>query len=305
MKTDLISVKKSFSLSAKALAIQLLKNEEVVAIPTETVYGLAACFNSLVAQKKIYEAKGRPGDNPLIVHIPDASMAKEFIDEIPASFHLLAKAFWPGPITIILKRKKSLSKDLCAGLDTIALRVPKNKVAMDIMRGLKEPLVAPSANLSGKPSPTTAGDVYEDLNGKIPLILDGGPSTIGIESTVVNLSSDHPEILRPGAVTKEEIEAVLGCSVPYAVKNISPGVKYRHYAPNARLILCKEAGDHPNSRILSYEGNSRGINFNASTLYASLREADRDKIDLIYLLTDDRLSENVALMNRIEKAVQN
>ena len=221
-----------------------------MAFPTETVYGLGADATNEQAVKQVYLAKGRPSDNPLIVHVASLAMVEQYAAEIPAKARALMKEFWPGSLTIILKIKpNTLSKAVTGGLDTVAFRFPANQATLDLIKQAGVPLVGPSANTSGKPSPTTANHVFHDLNGKIAGILDDGPTRVGVESTVLDLSTAQPVILRPGAVTKAAIERVIGSielnhhkvkqdEIPKA-----PGMKYKHYAPKAELTLVEPGTD--------------------------------------------------------------
>ncbi len=231
-------------------AADILKNGGVVGIPTETVYGLAADALNGAAVAKIFQAKGRPMDNPLIVHIADFADIARFrlVREVPESAKALAKAFWPGPLTMIMKRTDAVPPEVSAGLDTVAIRFPAHPVAQAIIRAADTPLAAPSANLSGSPSPTTARHVLNDMNGKIDAVLDGGASEVGVESTVITLAEGVPRVLRPGGVTVEMLREVLGAvEVDDAVlhqlregaKAASPGMKYKHYAPRANVVLLK------------------------------------------------------------------
>ena len=232
------------------IAAQILKNGGVVGIPTETVYGLAADALNGEAVKKIFQAKGRPMDNPLIVHIADYSDIEKYnlVSEIPESAEKLAKAFWPGPLTIIMKRTDVIPPEVSAGLDTVAIRFPAHPLAQQIIKAADTPLAAPSANLSGSPSPTTAKHVLNDMDGRIDAVLDGGASEVGVESTVITLAADVPRVLRPGGVTVEELRKVLGDvevddAVIHQLKEgavaASPGMKYKHYAPKANVLLLK------------------------------------------------------------------
>lgn len=291
-------------------AAAILLEEGVVAIPTETVYGLAGLFFSEKARREIYRVKGRPQDNPLIVHIGEVEDIYSLIREAPDYLPKLLEAFFPGPLTLILKKAPSIPYELTGGLETIAIRMPKHPLARALLSYIGEPLVAPSANLSGKPSPTCVQDVLEDLDGKIPLILEGGSCSIGIESTVLNLTQARPQILRPGGVLQEELEEVLSMPIDQGGKEVlSPGMKYRHYAPNTPLTLFEEKDPlfPPDSPfwILSFEGELEGSRpFNQTNFYALLREADRQSISHIYLFVGPRLKQEAGLMNRIQKAAQ-
>lgn len=224
----------------------LLKNGEVVAIPTETVYGLAANALDKTAVEKIFKAKGRPQDNPLIVHICDFEDLSKITSEIPESAFTLAEKFWPGPLTIIMKKGDKIPFEVTAGLSTVAVRFPSHKYARAVIQAAGVPLAAPSANLSGKPSPTTAQHVMRDMSGRIPMILDGGECEVGLESTVIDLTGDVPVLLRPGAVTLAELREALGkVDVnPKILEEVddgeavaSPGMKYKHYAPSAPVVI--------------------------------------------------------------------
>jgi len=225
-------------------AAQIIKSGGLVAFPTETVYGLGANALDGAAVKKIYKAKGRPSDNPMIVHIADRKALAQIAEATPAAQKLI-DVFWPGPLTIVLKKKKVVPKETTGGLNTVAVRMPDHPVALALIRAAGVPIAAPSANLSGKPSPTKAAHVIEDFNDKIDCIIDGGSSRIGLESTVLDLTSDIPTILRPGFVTPDDVKDVLGAVAvhPGAMGAVSeqnaksPGMKYCHYAPKAKMIL--------------------------------------------------------------------
>jgi L-threonylcarbamoyladenylate synthase len=229
------------------IATKILRSGGLVAFPTETVYGLGADALNPGASEKIYEAKGRPSDNPLIVHIADAKHMKHISRGIPDKAYMLAQVFWPGPLTMILNKKDIVPYSTTGGLDTVAIRMPADRIAKDIIKCAGGFIAAPSANISGKPSPTKAEHVIADLNGKVDMIIDGGKTTLGLESTIVDLTSDEPIILRPGCITKTMLENVIG-NVEYdkavldrhTEDNIipkAPGMKYRHYAPEGRLTI--------------------------------------------------------------------
>lgn len=226
----------------------LLRAGEVVGMPTETVYGLAANALDGAAVAKIFLAKGRPQDNPLIVHIADKEQLSTLARMVPAGARKLAEAFWPGPLTIILPKAACIPDEVSAGLDTVGIRLPSHPVARALIREAGVPLAAPSANLSGRPSTTTSGHVMEDLGGKIPAIVEGGPCAVGVESTVVSLAGNVPRLLRPGGVSLEQLESVLGSvevdralreKIGDEVRVSAPGMKYRHYAPKAPVtVVC-------------------------------------------------------------------
>lgn len=230
-------------------AVQYLKQGIPFALPTETVYGIAADASNDEAVRKIFLAKGRPQDNPLIVHIASLTQLNGIVSTFTARAQKLANAFWPGPFTMVLPRGDKICNSVTAGLDTVGVRMPSHPVVQAILHASGIAFAAPSANLSGRPSPTTAADTLRDMDGRLPLILDGGPCRVGVESTVVSLAQERPILLRPGAVTKQQIETVLGeqVAVSEAVWSQlgvgqtapSPGMKYKHYAPVAELTLVK------------------------------------------------------------------
>jgi len=245
LSTEILNINKLHGLEY-SLAIQkaarLIQEGEVVVFPTETVYGLGANAYDPNAIRKIYLIKNRPNDNPLIVHVSSIDMAKMLVTEFNEDAEKLVHEFWPGPLTLILPKSMIVPDVTTAGLDTIAIRMPDNKTALDIIKTASLPIAAPSANLSGRPSITNGKDAYEELNSVVPLILDGGQCKIGIESTVLNLTSDPLTILREGAITKNQIEKVLNKKIEIC-KNcniaLSPGMKYKHYSPKATVYLAE------------------------------------------------------------------
>ncbi len=240
MKTIILKTSKQHRKKSIETAARLIRQGKLVAFPTETVYGLGANAFDAKAVRRIFRVKGRPSDNPLIVHIYSLEQLSGLVESIPVMFWVLAGKFMPGPLTVVLRKSANVPRDVAAGLETVAIRIPDHPVALELLRQAGVPIVAPSANLSGKPSPTAAHHVKEDLEG-IPAILDGGPCRIGIESTVLDLTAKGPVILRPGGVTKEEIERVLRMRVrvarPTRARPPSPGMKYRHYSPKAEVVL--------------------------------------------------------------------
>lgn len=238
---------------AIAEAAEVLRSGGTVAFPTETVYGLGADALNPEAVQKVFAAKGRPSDNPLIVHLAGVEMLEDYVDEIPPVAEKLAEAFWPGPLTMVLKRSILVSDLVSAGLETVGVRVPNHPVALALLRKFGEGIVAPSANLSGRPSPTTAQHVERDLAGRINMILDAGPTEYGVESTVLDVTQSPPAILRLGALTREAIEEKVGpVSVAHEGELVrrSPGTRYRHYAPRGRVILVGENDSETYERIL-------------------------------------------------------
>jgi L-threonylcarbamoyladenylate synthase len=319
-------------------AAHFLRENEVVALPTETVYGLGGNAESDEAVAKIFTAKGRPSDNPLIIHIADKQQLTRFVKEVPAIAERLMDKFWPGPLTIIFKKKDGvLSEKATAGLDTVAVRLPDHPVALALLQACQLPIAAPSANSSGKPSPTNAGHVLDDLNGKIAGVLDGGPTGVGVESTVIDCTESIPVILRPGGVTKEQIEAVVGevtldpALLDEESKPKSPGMKYKHYAPNAPLYLVngskvflqklveEKQRDGLRVGILTTEENSNEYNAAfvlacgkrsqletvATALYDTLRAFNQEKVDIIYSEMFPNSGVGHAIMNRLQKAAGN
>lgn len=314
------------------LACKLLKAGEIVAVPTETVYGLAGDSRNKHAIEKIFEAKGRPSDNPLIVHISDMKMLNGIVREIPEDAKILAKHFWPGPLTIIMPKGKMVCDENCAGLDSVGVRMPSNKIANEIIKISGVPFSAPSANLSGKPSPTTAKDVFEDMNGKIPLIIDGGDCQEGLESTVISVLTESPTILRPGVITKEMISEVLkkdiliASAVTEGVKKdekvLSPGMKYKHYAPKAQVVILRGSIEKfkeyvalnktPNTFVLCFEneenlfdvpaisyGTKTDANSQAKHLFSALRKLDSTDAELVFARCPETTGVALAVYNRL------
>ncbi len=240
MKTEILSADRSGLLRAA----EILKSGECVAFPTETVYGLGADATDEKAVEKIFAAKGRPSDNPLIVHIADYEALSGIVSEIPEKAKLLMEKFWPGPLTIIMKKSDAVPLSVTAGLDTVGVRMPESETAREFIFLSGKPVAAPSANISGRPSPTTFEDVYSDMNERAAAIIKGEPSKVGVESTVIDMTSDIPTVLRPGGITVSDLESTIGSvrlsgsakdkEVPNA-----PGMKYRHYAPKARVYILK------------------------------------------------------------------
>ncbi len=314
MKTELLS------LDQIDQAASLLKAGEIVAFPTETVYGLGASVFNEEAVEKIYAAKQRPKDNPLIIHISSLDEIEMIAVDIPPAFYTLASRFFPGPLTLVLKRHPNVPERVSCGLSTIAVRMPKDATAIALIKKAGVPLAAPSANLSGKPSSTCAEHVLDDFNGSIAAVIDGGSSLCGIESTVVDLVSfEKPLLLRPGIITQEEIEAVLKCQVlahkpVQGEKVASPGMKYRHYAPKAKVVLLHSLDELLSSlkkeeKQLALLPQSSppvaGIDqmaLSKETLYATLRLCDKKGYSEILILCDRETLKDQALMNRLRHA---
>ena len=312
------------------IAAQLLQAGELVAIPTETVYGLAANALAPAAVAKIFAAKGRPQDNPLIVHISSIEQAAQLVTEFPPSASKLANAFWPGPLTIILPKAACVPDITTAGLNNIAMRVPAHPAAQALLQACGLPLAAPSANRSGSPSPTSAQHVLHDMDGRIAAILDGGACEVGVESTVISLV-DEPILLRPGGVSLEQIEAVLGCKVAISPavsqalgeheRPASPGMKYRHYAPDAKLTLVRGSlraflryaqREQPDGllvfdkdeipgewTVLRYGANAQQ---QARQLFARLREIDQLGLQNVLVRSPAQEGLGTAVHNRLLRA---
>jgi L-threonylcarbamoyladenylate synthase len=323
-------------------AAEIIQKGGLVAFPTETVYGVGADALNPAAVLAVFEAKKRPLDNPPIVHVADPEEVYRLVEEVPVKAQILMEKFWPGPLTLIFKRSNIVPKVTVAGLDTIAIRLPKHKVALELIRLSRCPIAAPSANLAGKPSPTTAQHVYEDLNGRIDAIIDAGATNIGVESTVVDLSVDPPMLLRPGGTPYEALKNVL-CDMKLhvfvqseqelALQEIrSPGMKHKHYAPKAKVILVegnvpgviakvkelsesfKDKGQKVGilatdetqtaykAAVIKSLGSRSNLTSVAKNLFRLLREVDAENVDIIIAegVSSDGLG--LAVMNRLRKA---
>ena len=336
MKTVIISDKENLQQAA-----EILKEGGLVASPTETVYGLCANALDEAAVKNIYKAKGRPSDNPLIVHIGDLDMLKPLVQEVSPIAKKLMDTFWPGPMTLIFKASDLVPKVVTGGLDTVAIRFPSHPTINKLIKTSGLPLAAPSANTSGKPSPTNFTRVYEDLNGKIDCILEGDHSEYGVESTVVDTVGDIATILRPGGITFEMLEEVLGKvmmdpALGHKLKEgevpRAPGMKYTHYSPNAEVIIVKGENDQviPFINTLVKKQKSKGKTVGvlatdetaslftadkvisvgtesnpltiASNLFEVLRSFDDAHIEIVYSLAFKETGIGKAIMNRLEKS---
>lgn len=335
MKTIFYRISRNRSSDSEAIekAGDIIRTGGLVALPTETVYGLGASAYSPQAAEKIYAAKGRPSDNPLIVHVSEPESA-ERVAHTSDLFYNLARSFMPGPLTVILPKKSCIPNEVTGGLDTVAVRCPSNEIARRIIEASGVPVAAPSANSSGKPSPTTASHVLHDLDGKIDMIVDGGDCEIGVESTVISISGDKCRILRPGAVSADQLGMVCGeVEVDEAVIDPSlagdhpksPGMKYRHYSPEANIILV----DGGREKFIDYVNGNAGENdgvftdrntaeqFSCKTLvtgergtadefthnlYALLRCADELSLKNVYVQLPPSSDKYLALYNRIIRA---
>jgi L-threonylcarbamoyladenylate synthase len=316
-------------------AAEIIRTGGLLGIPTETVYGLGANGLDPEAVRKIFEAKGRPQDNPLILHVSDATQVETFCHDIPEIAWTLMERFWPGPLTLVLPARDIVPRRTTGGLDTVAIRCPRNDLTRAIIREAGVPIAAPSANISGKPSPTTAQHVLHDMAGKIEAIVDGGPCSVGVESTIVDLTGETPRLLRPGGVTPEQLREILGELVvdPAVVGEIdpgavvrAPGMKYTHYTPSGEVIivtgssqaaadyilrhltgqdrvLCfqEELGLYPESVAIAY-GREQEPETLAQGLFAALRDLDSDKIKTIYARCPTGGGVVYAVANRLKKA---
>ena len=345
MKTKVSNIEDLKSAAAQSALVEagrLLRSGQLVAFPTETVYGLGANGLDGAACAKIYEAKGRPSDNPLILHVADRAMVEEIAAEIPPMAEKLLAAFLPGPMTLILKRKAIVPDRITGGLATVGVRMPESAAARAMIRAAGVPIAAPSANLSGRPSPTTAASVLRDMQGRIPLILDGGPCRFGVESTIVDCTGPVAVILRPGAITREMLTEVLGGvrldpalvgadTIPRA-----PGMKYKHYAPKAPLTLlegapekmatafrrrvrqlqkeghrvgvlasdevCKELLDMIPNELLKSYGPQGDLAAIAAHIYEALIAFDDTEADVLLGEGTTEAGLGLAIMNRLHKA---
>ena len=317
----------------------LIRAGELVGMPTETVYGLGADALNPRAVLRVFEAKGRPADNPLIVHVADMEDVKPLVRRIPDAARRLMAAFWPGPMTLVLPKADCIPDAVSAGLDTVGIRLPGSEAARALIRAAGRPIAAPSGNRSGRPSPTTAAHMLEDMDGRIPLILDGGPCAVGVESSVIDATGEVPVILRPGGVTPEMVAGVLGNVAvdEHVMRPLesgeaarSPGMKYRHYAPRAKTVVYRGEASRVAAAICArydtaiaagercavlgfdrpeYEGRER-ISLGranrpadaAAHLFAALREADARGATLALCEAVDERGIGLAVMNRMGRA---
>jgi len=342
LKTEVIKIDTdNIDLDSIRYAARVLKEGGLVSFPTETVYGLGANALNTTAVKNIFLAKGRPSDNPLIVHISSKQQINELVSELPATASMLMDTFWPGPLTIVLKKSAIVPYEVTGGLDTVAIRMPSHPVALALIRESGVPVVAPSSNTSGRPSPTEAKHVIEDLTGKIDIIIDAGSTTIGLESTVIDVTGAVPVVLRPGGVTLSQLEKLLSHVeispnlTEEQMKHIAPrapGMKYKHYAPKAQMIIVEgelprivdkinellstylseglnvgvlatdETKDqYPHANIISM-GSRRNPEIIAANLFRALRDFDEMNVQLILAEAVDNHGIGFAVMNRMTKA---
>lgn len=318
-----------------ARGAEIIRSGGLLGIPTETVYGLGANGLDSEAVLKIFQAKGRPQDNPLILHVSGPKQADTFCREIPDTAFKLMERFWPGPLTLVLPAREIVPKRTTAGLDTVAIRCPDNALTRAIIAAAGVPIAAPSANISGKPSPTTARHVLHDMDGRIEAIVDGGPCAVGVESTIVDLSGDIPRLLRPGGVTPDMLREVLGqLEIDKAVSGEiaqdavvrAPGMKYTHYTPAGQVIIVTGSSEgaagyilkrltprdkvlcfseelplYPAGTAMAYGTEARPETL-ARGLFAALRELDRDDIKTIYARCPTDTGAGFAVANRLKKA---
>ncbi len=334
MNTEIIKISADDGAEKYEKAVELLRNDNIVGMPTETVYGLAGNALSELSVKRIFEAKGRPQDNPLIVHISEFSEIYELVSDVPEIAKKLAEKFWPGPLTMILPKSEKVPSCVTAGLDSVAVRCPSHIVARSLIKYSGLPIAAPSANISGKPSPTKAEHVFSDLNGKIPLVIDGGESEEGVESTVISLCGEIPRLLRPGNITLTELEGVCGkVLVDDAVLNplkegekvSSPGMKYKHYSPNATVTVLKGdyasfcdyvnknkadrtlamvfdgEGENLEVKFITY-GNKNDFRSLSNHLFDCLRELDTIGAKQCFVRCPDETTDDLAVLNRLLRA---
>lgn len=341
METKIFTIDETKELNNQVKeAGKILKNGGLVAFPTETVYGLGGDAKNKDASKAIYAAKGRPSDNPLIVHIPDVSWVDGIVSEIPEAAQKLADAFWPGPMTLIFKKNEVIPLETTGGLDTVAVRLPSHPVARALMEESGVYIAAPSANTSGRPSPTKAKHVAEDLSGKIDAIIDGGEVNIGLESTIIDVTEDIPTILRPGYISLDDVKAVVGearmdpgiMSKDSNVRPKAPGMRYRHYAPKGNLIVVNGEKEKVCAYINEQVGSAGALHKKvavlassetastyknakvyvigslhdeeeiARNLYDVLRQFDEEEMELIFSEAFETPHIGQAIMNRLLKA---
>jgi L-threonylcarbamoyladenylate synthase len=319
-------------------AAEIIKRGGLVAIPTETVYGLGASALDEDAVKRIFEVKGRPQDNPLIIHVEGAGALNKWCRNVPDTAFRLAEMFWPGPLTMVLPKNDLIPSRVTAGMDTVAVRCPDHPATLRLIETSGVPIAAPSANISGKPSPTSAEHVMHDISGKIEAVLDGGECRVGLESTIIDLSVTPPRLLRPGGVSLEELRAALGeVSVDPAVfrkleageKPKAPGMKYTHYSPEAEVLILKgslsaaenyvSAHYEKGTAVLCFDGEESAFKADiclsygakddsasqARLLFARLRELDRSDIKRIYARAPESEGVGLAVFNRLSKAAGN
>ena len=316
-------------------AAEIIRRGGLLGIPTETVYGLGANALNADACRRIYEAKGRPQDNPLIIHVPDASWLSRYCEKVPESAYRLAEAFWPGPLTMILPKKEIVPYRTTGGLETVGVRCPNHPVTLAVIAVADVPIAAPSGNTSGRPSPTSAADMLEDMDGKIDGIFDGGPCGVGVESTIIDLTCQPPRLLRAGGLPLEELERVLGTVlVDKCITQLmtdgerprAPGMKYRHYAPKAPVTVVTGDGKKSAAYIAAHAPEGAGVicfsefraqfpgcvvhelgpegdkSEQARRVFDALREFDATDVTEIFAQCPDDAGLGLAIGNRLKKA---
>ncbi|MGL5258642.1 MAG: L-threonylcarbamoyladenylate synthase [Lachnospiraceae bacterium] len=340
MITKVLKIEEANEINVIYEAGEVIKNGGLVAFPTETVYGLGGDAFNKQSSEKIYEVKGRPSNNPLIIHIAEKKSLHQLVECVDDRLEALSSAFWPGPLTLVMKKNKEVPDETTGGLDTVAVRMPKHHLAQLFIKEAGGFVAAPSANLSGRPSPTCAKYVVEDMQGKIEMILDGGDCQVGLESTILDLTEEIPILLRPGSITKEMIEAVIGTietdpsilEIDSKIPPRAPGMRYKHYAPKGELLLisgekqkvvdrinkltleCKKQGKVVG--VISTKENENSYQYGviknigareneeeiAKNLYKILREFDDEHIEVIYSESFEESILGHAIMNRLLKA---
>ena len=316
-------------------AAEIIRRGGLLGIPTETVYGLGANALNADACRRIYEAKGRPQDNPLIIHVPDASWLSRYCEKVPESAYRLAEAFWPGPLTMILPKREIVPYRTTGGLETVGVRCPNHPVTLAVIAAADVPIAAPSGNTSGRPSPTSAADMLEDMDGKINGIFDGGPCGVGVESTIIDLTCQPPRLLRAGGLPLEELERVLGTVlVDKCITQLmtdgerprAPGMKYRHYAPKAPVTVVTGDGKKSAAYIAAHAPEGAGVicfsefraqfpgcvvhelgpegdkSEQARRVFDALREFDATDVTEIFAQCPDDAGLGLAIGNRLKKA---
>ena len=316
-------------------AAEIIRQGGLLGIPTETVYGLGANALNADACRRIYEAKGRPQDNPLIIHVPDASWLSRYCEKVPESAYRLAEAFWPGPLTMILPKREIVPYRTTGGLETVGVRCPNHPVTLAVIAAADVPIAAPSGNTSGRPSPTSAADMLEDMDGKIDGIFDGGPCGVGVESTIIDLTCQPPRLLRAGGLPLEELERVLGTVlVDKCITQLmtdgerprAPGMKYRHYAPKAPVTVVTGDGKKSAAYIAAHAPEGAGVicfsefraqfpgcvvhelgpegdkSEQARRVFDALREFDATDVTEIFAQCPDDAGLGLAIGNRLKKA---
>ncbi len=326
---------KRLTIAESAAAAEILRRGGLVALPTETVYGLGANGLDAAAVRRIFEAKGRPQDNPLILHIPDAGWLERYCLDVPELAYWLAAAFWPGPLTMILRRRPIVPDATTGGLTTVGVRCPRHEAALAVIAAADVPIAAPSANTSGRPSCTTAADVLEDMDGKVDAVLDGGPCAVGVESTILDLTVTPPRLLRPGGLPLEELQRVCGTvAVDEAVTRQmgegehprAPGMKYRHYAPKAPVTVVTGEAERsaayiraqitPSGGVICFDeyaplfaqypvqrlGSAADKGEQARRVFDALRAFDATGVTEIWAQCPDNAGLGFAIGNRLKKA---